>query len=422
MKKKFISLLMIMCLCIGLGHTVFADFVITMDQITVYDGQGSDYDDHSHSMNSDSSGKGWRWEASSKTITLDGFHGNFSFEAVEGPLTVTIMLSEGTENTVMAVDMWTENNGPATLAVRGKGKLSIMGKVNADVIDISESDVSVNGSVPAIVMHSGSLTAQCCELRDYPDAYYGGDISLDNGSKSAFSFYVYNEKTTAFENIPATDANGNKLTFGNYYDKWNDLYRGYLNADGSPASTVRISGGNTAVEPSLPSQPSVPGGFSDVAADAYYAGAVAWAVDLGITNGTGAETFSPDKTCTRAEIITFLWRAAGYPEPTNVSSFSDVNADAYYAKATAWAKENNITSGSSFSPNALCTREMAVEFMWKYAGTPDASAAEFTDVSSDAVNWAVENGVTNGTSATTFSPEQTCTRAQIVTFLYRAFS
>lgn len=111
------------------------------------------------------------------------------------------------------------------------------------------------------------------------------------------------------------------------------------------------------------------------------------------------------------------------PEPNNVSAFTDVSADAYYAKAAAWAKENGMTSGDTFSPDSPCTREMAVEFMWKRAGSPQSPVkAGFTDVSSDAVNWAVESGVTQGTSETTFSPDQTCTRAQIVTFLYRAFA
>lgn len=162
--------------------------------------------------------------------------------------------------------------------------------------------------------------------------------------------------------------------------------------------------------------------FSDVAATAYYANPVAWAVEQGITNGTGANTFSPEQTCTKAQIITFLWRAAGSPEPKSLSHFSDVKSDAYYAKATAWAAENGMTSGGTFSPNAPCTREMAVEFMWKHAGSPSAAQANFTDVSSGAVNWAVEKGVTNGTGANTFSPDTICTRGQIVTFLYRAFA
>lgn len=155
---------------------------------------------------------------------------------------------------------------------------------------------------------------------------------------------------------------------------------------------------------------------------AYYADAVKWAVGKEITTGITAATFSPNNTCTAAQILTFLWRAAGSPEPKNLSAFSDVKTDAYYAKAAAWAKENGMVSGDALSPNAPCTRLMAVEFMWKQASSPSADKAGFTDVSSDAVNWAVKNGVTSGTTADTFSPNTVCTRAQIVTFLYRAFA
>lgn len=162
------------------------------------------------------------------------------------------------------------------------------------------------------------------------------------------------------------------------------------------------------------------GGFTDVTESAYYAAPVEWAVEKEITAGTTATTFSPSNTCTRAQIITFLWRAAGSPEPESNTPFSDVKADAYYAKATAWAAEQGMEKGSAFSPNAPCTRLMAVEFMWKYAGSPEAPEAAFTDVASGAVNWAVKQGVTNGTSTTAFSPERTCTRGQIVTFLHRA--
>ncbi len=176
----------------------------------------------------------------------------------------------------------------------------------------------------------------------------------------------------------------------------------------------------------LPSAQHAGAGFSDVPQNAYYADAVAWAVEQGITNGTGSTTFSPDQTCTRGQIITFLWRAAGSPEMENLSEIlsyiSDVSAGAYYAKAVAWAAENGMTDLDAFSPDAPCTRLAAVEFMWKYAGYPAAPQAEFRDVSSGAVDWALDRGVTNGTGADTFSPDAICTRAQIVTFLYRAFA
>lgn len=162
-------------------------------------------------------------------------------------------------------------------------------------------------------------------------------------------------------------------------------------------------------------------GFTDVKAGTWYADHVAWAVERGITLGTSATTFSPDRTCTRGEIITFLWRAAGSPEPEKIQAFSDVKTDVFYSKAAAWAKEKGIADGSTFSPDVPCTRKMAVEFMWRHAGSPAAAAADFRDVSSPAVDWAVEKGVTTGTSATTFSPDQTCTRSEIVTFLHRGF-
>lgn len=187
--------------------------------------------------------------------------------------------------------------------------------------------------------------------------------------------------------------------------------------------TVGSSGSSGEAPDETPEEPDPSSvSFSDVAADAYYADPVTWAVEQRITNGTSDTTFSPEETCTRAQIITFLWRAAGSPEPQSADTFADVSADAYYSKATAWAAEHDMASGNTFAPEAPCTREMAVEFMWKHAGSPEAADASFSDVSSPAVDWAVEAGVTTGTSATAFSPDDTCTRAQIVTFLYRAFA
>lgn len=162
--------------------------------------------------------------------------------------------------------------------------------------------------------------------------------------------------------------------------------------------------------------------FSDVQPAAYYYDSVKWAMDQGITTGTTATTFSPEQTCTRAQILTFLWRAAGSPEPNGTASFSDISSNAYYAKAAAWAAEQGLVKGNTLAADTPCTRLEAVEYMWKYDGSSSSPNAGFSDVKSPAVDWAVNEGVTNGTGSTTFSPEQTCTRAQIVTFLYRAFA
>ena len=169
--------------------------------------------------------------------------------------------------------------------------------------------------------------------------------------------------------------------------------------------------------------------FADVPTDAYYYEAVKWAAKKGITGGIGNGLFGPNQPCTRAQIVTFLWRAAGSPEPKSMSSFSDVSADSYYAKAVAWAVENGITTGTGdgkFSPDATCTRAQSVTFLFRAIGKLVDSKAEFSDVLADsyyanAVDWAVENGVTNGIGDGLFGPDNSCTRAQIVTFLYRAY-
>ena len=176
----------------------------------------------------------------------------------------------------------------------------------------------------------------------------------------------------------------------------------------------------------------VNGRFVDVPSGSYFEEAVNWAVANGITTGTSATTFDPDGICTRAQAVTFLWRAAGSPAPANSATpFTDVAADSYYAQAVAWAVENGITKGTSdttFSPDAHCSRAQIVTFLWRAQKSPVVTAANpFADVSADAyyvnaIQWAVSEGVTTGTSAVTFSPDADCTRAQIVTFIWRALS
>ena len=166
--------------------------------------------------------------------------------------------------------------------------------------------------------------------------------------------------------------------------------------------------------------------FTDVKADAYYSAAVKWAVEKNITAGTSATTFSPDDTCTRAQIITFLWRAVGSPKATTENPFSDVKESDYYYDAAIWASEKGMVSGSTFDANTPCTRASTVTYLWKNANSPQTVASDnFADVSADAdyaeaVAWAVKEGVTSGTSDTTFSPDTICSRGQIVTFLNRA--
>ncbi len=181
----------------------------------------------------------------------------------------------------------------------------------------------------------------------------------------------------------------------------------------------------------LPKEESKPKvSFTDVKKSDYYYDAVAWAVELGVTTGTSDTTFSPSASCTRAQAVTFLWRAAGSPAPKgNKNPFTDIKKSDYFYKAVLWAAENNVTSGmtsTTFAPNAVCTRGQIVTFLWRAQGGKKVAASNpFKDVKKsdyyyDAVLWAVKNNVTTGTAADKFSPDATCTRGQIVTFLYRA--
>ena len=172
--------------------------------------------------------------------------------------------------------------------------------------------------------------------------------------------------------------------------------------------------------------------FDDVPDDGYYKDAVDWAVDRGITVGASATKFDPNGICTRAQAVTFLWRALGKPAAKNTAmSFTDVAADAYYRDAVLWAVENRIVLGVSetkFDPDGICTRAQIVTLLWRAAESPAAGSANpFTDVAADAyyadaVLWAVGKEITIGTSGTTFSPNRICTRAEIVTFLYRTLA
>lgn len=203
-----------------------------------------------------------------------------------------------------------------------------------------------------------------------------------------------------------------------------------LNKKSDTEYTFVMPAGKVEITPSFVKQAEEPSRvFVDVKTGDYFYDAVLWAVEKGITNGTSAETFSPEDPCTRAQIVTFLWRAAGSPVVNYAMDLSDVAGDAYYAEAVRWALSEGITTGTSdhtFSPDAVCTREQAVTFLWRAAGSPAVSGeSAFEDVGADAyyaraVAWAAQNGVTNGISQALFGTGNDCTRAQIVTFLYRA--
>ena len=249
-----------------------------------------------------------------------------------------------------------------------------------------------------------------------PDKTENGSVAVSpkTASKgSTVTITVTPDSGYVLETISVTDKNGNDLKLT---DKGNGKY------------TFTMPGGKVEVKVTFMEDNSVLNFFYDVPNDAYYYEAVKWAAENGITGGVGNSLFAPNQPCTRAQIVTFLWRAAGSPAPKSMSSFTDVPADAFYAKAVAWAVENGITSGTGegkFSPNAICTRAQSVTFLYRTSGSPAVSgSAEFSDVSTtafyaDAVAWAAKKGITTGIGGRLFGSGNDCTRGQIVTFLWR---
>ena len=249
-----------------------------------------------------------------------------------------------------------------------------------------------------------------------PDKIENGSVTVSRdraGRGNTVTITVKPNSGCTLETLTVTDKNGTQLKLTS---KGDGKYTFTM-----PASKVEI---NAAFVKEVETSP-----FSDVSTSAYYYEAVKWAQEKGITGGIGSGMFGPDQPCTRAQIVTFLWRAAGAPEPETMTSFSDVPADSYYAKAVAWAVEAGITTGTGdgrFSPDAPCTRAQSVTFLFRAIGMLVDSKAEFSDVLPDsyyanAVAWAVANGVTNGIGDGLFGPNDHCTRAQIVTFLFRAY-
>ena len=260
---------------------------------------------------------------------------------------------------------------------------------------------------------SGSVTYPV----NVPDKTENGSVTVSpkNASKgSTVIITVTPDSGYVLETISVTDKNGNDLKLS---DKGGGKYTFTM-----PASKVEVKA--TFMEDN-----SVLNFFYDVSNDAYYYEAVKWAVENGITGGVGNSLFAPNQPCTRAQIVTFLWRAAGSPEPKNMSNFSDVPADSYYAKEVAWAVENGITTGTGdgkFGPDAACTRAQSVTFLFRASKASANGAPAFSDVAAtayyaEAVKWATDNGITNGIGDNLFGSDNDCTRAQIVTFLYRMY-
>ena len=306
---------------------------------------------------------------------------------------------------------------------------------NGEPVSINGQDLSTGGSATVAIPNSGTtdivvgIGAKTYTLTILRNSGTGGN---EGGSGGATSYTLTFDTNggSAISKVSKTsgttvDLTGYTPTRDGYtFDGW------YSNRELTIKVTSIKLTSNTTIYAKWTAKSDM--SFTDVADKAYYRDAVAWAVENGITKGTTATTFSPNATCTRAQAVTFLWRAAGSPKPeTRTMPFTDVPVGSYYYDAVLWAVENGITKGTSdttFSPDATCSRAQIVAFLWRSEKSPAAGTANpFADVKStayyaDAVLWAVKEDITKGTTSTTFSPNADCTRAQIVTFLYRAFN
>mgnify|MGYP000336807046 FL=1 len=277
--------------------------------------------------------------------------------------------------------------------------------------------VTGNATLTAVWRYTGSSSSGTTS--SYPVSvprFDNGSVSVTPGSASkgtTVTLTVKPDEGYELDKITVTDKDGNRLSLS---DQGNGKY------------TFTMPDGKVSVDASF-SKIAATINFRDVTQSDYYYDAVQWAVEKGITEGTSATTFSPDASCTRAQMVTFLWRAAGSPAPkSTVNPFTDVSASDYYYNAVLWAVENGITTGISadrFAPGATVSRAQTVTFLYRANGSPAASGASFSDVAADeyyanAVAWAVRSGITTGTGNGKFTPNAPCTRGQIVTFLYRS--
>ena len=341
------------------------------------------------------------WESTERTITLKYDDGATQDSAITAAVNDVITLPTPTRSGRYTFQHWTDGTntyaGGSNYTVTGNATLTAVWRYTSSGSSSSSSNPAYAVSVPSRVAN--------------------GSVSVTPSSASKGTTVTITVKPNdgyELDKLTVTDKDGNRLSIS---DKGNGKY------------TFTMPSGKVSVDASFAAIQTV-ASFRDVKASDYFYDAVQWAVEKGITEGTSANTFSPNASCTRAQMVTFLWRAAGSPAPKSASNpFRDVRSTDYYYNAVLWAVENGITSGTgadTFSPTATVTRGQTVTFLYRAAGSPAVGGnAGFSDVNANdyynsAVAWAAQNGITGGTGNGKFSPKADCTRGQIVTLLYRA--
>lgn len=385
---------------------------------------------------------GWRENTnsgsggSSGSSAGSGASDNVSIRVSSGSVTVSQLESavkkadEGSTITINAIGASTlslpvggmvtaANNGNYIRVVLRYGEVTLPASAIADMT----ADVSSNEKVKiSVTNQASSVDEEIDSLLDQGAAVF--DVSLEVGNKNVHSF-------SAPLTLSLTVSNLTQISDPHVLHILDNGSREYYAPDSISGNTITVTGIQNlsafAVIPGseVPEEQTSP--FTDVNESSYYCDAVLWAVKSGITNGTSAATFSPNGIVSRAQMVTFLWRAHGSPKTTSSNPFTDVSTSDYYYDAVLWAVASGITTGTSaatFSPEAPVSRSQAVAFLWRAAGSPVVSGRSFSDVASDAyyadaVTWAVASGITNGIGANHFSPKTAVSRAQAVTFLYR---
>ena len=334
--------------------------------------------------------------------------------------TITIKATSSTTVTLPVGGMAeaADNHNDIVVDLRS-GEVVLSARAVASMTD----GASASGRVEVVITsQTNSKDETISDLMDKGAAVF--DVSVEVDGKSIHSF-------DGDLTISLTVSNLSKISDPHILHILTDGSKEYYAPDSISGNTITVKGirnlSTFAVIPGseVPKEPANP--FTDVYESDYYYDAVLWAVENGVTNGTSATTFNPNMAVSRAQMVTFLWRAHGSPKATSTNPFTDVSTSDYYYDAVLWAVANGVTNGTSattFGPDMAVTRAQAVTFQWRAAGSPVVSGSSFGDVATDAyyansVTWAVANGITNGTSGTTFSPDVVVSRAQAVTFLYR---
>ncbi len=414
------------------GNTPSGDYTISLTKALIKDSEGSQFKNATYTATIKVTNT-YKPTVDVESVTLSESKLDM-FVGDSETLTATVLPAEATEKDVT----WTSSD--ASVATVVNGKVTAVGAGDATITATAggksaSCKVTVSTKTPEPVLITG-ITLKDTSMKVGDKKTLTAVIEPTDATNQALRWSIVNSEIASIDEttgvvtalkegtttvtVKATDGSGVSATCKVTVTKKDST----IVTPGDDTGAGVIAGG--AIIGAL-GNGSLP--FNDVTARDYFYDAVKWAVDQGITSGTSRYTFSPDAPCTRAQVVTFLWRAAGCPQPSSKTTpFTDVHADDYFYTAVLWAVENGITNGTSaktFSPDATVTRAQVVTFLWRANGQPAAGNSGFADVSADkyyatAVAWAVFQRITTGTGFGVFSPDAACTRAQIVTFLYRA--